>query len=308
MTDHETHEKAITRVAQWLDLPPEDEQEFIDLAHQVARTTEGHYTRYDEKYLQHLEGKVFTHEKILSYLERSGVGREFVEKFETETIPFEEVYQSWNEVKYSTNEILDLTMRLKLIDASSKQTELGLVGSRYKLQKLAYLVNRNLARQDRLDADTIPYDHGKLEKTGFRYTYRKRKSGPYSRGLDEDRQRLYASNLIDETLVSDTSTPEINEEKGRFEISLGMAGRVVMERFSAILEGMETDVLSEWETAIDTVVAEYGAMSIDQLQTRIENIDDVQAADDRDLLLRGRQVEYESGPWLEISGEGVSYV
>lgn len=305
MVEKETHRKAVTRVAQWLNLPEEKEQEFIDLAHEISALKDTDISQYDEEYLQHLEGNVFTDDSLLDFLQQSGIDSGVIEKFESQSIPFKDIYQSWNEIRYSTNEILDLTMLLKLINQYSEQSDSGVVDSRYKLQKLVYLVNRELVERDRTDSDTVPYDHGKLEKTGFRYTYRKRRSGPYSRNLDQDKNRLYASNLIDEELVQNGSTPEINEKNGRFEISLGASGRVMMKRFSDLLENLENDVLSEWEDAINLVVTEFGSMTAEELQRHITGIDDVANADDRDLLIRGRKAEYDSEPWLKITGQGV---
>lgn len=309
MPGRENHQKAITRVAQWLDLSEEEETVFIRRAHDIASPGEHGISRFDEEYLQHLEENVFTENALIGHLEDSGIEPGVIDLFKSGEIPFDEIYQSWNRIKYSTNEILDLTMLLKLIDQCSKQSDEGAVNSRYKLQKLVYLVNRNLVKQERVDSDTAPFDHGKLEKTGFRYTYRKRESGPFSRDLQEDRHRLYASDLIDEEQLEDSSTPEVNEKHARFSISLGMSGRVMMKRFSDLLKNLETDVLSEWESAIDKTVNEFGSMSIEEIHDHVSSIENVENAEDRDLLIRGRQVEYDSEPWLEISAEGgVSHV
>lgn len=304
MRGRENHQKAITRVAQWLDFSDEEEREFIQVSHGIAAPGDHGITHFDEEYLEHLEENVFTDPTIISYLEDAGISPEVVELFESQDIPFDEVYQSWNRIKYSTNEILDLTMLLKLVDSYSKQSEDGMVNSRFKLQKLVYFVNRKLVEQYRLESDTAPFDHGKLEKTGFRYTYRKRDSGPFSKDLQEDKYRLYASNLIEEELVEDSSTPEINEKHARFEISLGTSGEVMMNRFSNLLENLETDVLSDWEAAINDTVNEFGSMTIEELHGYVNSIKDIEEKEDRELLIRGRKVEYDSEPWLEVSAEG----
>lgn len=309
MNGNKSHRKAIQRVAQWLDLEKEDEREFIDLTHDLTDTENGGFDRYDEQYLQHLEAYVFTDDSVLAFLEEANVNEDIIDQFEAESVPFDEVYRSWKEIRYPTNELLDLTMLLKLIHECSERSNSGLIDSRYKLQKIVYLVNRRLADQNRSDRDTAPYDHGKLEKTGFRYTYRKRSSGPYSRDLDEDKHRLYASNLIDEELVEDASTPEINEANVRYEISLGKSGRVMMRRFSGLLENLDTEVLSDWENTITEVVEEFGSMPVDELHEHIRGIETVAEADDRDLLILGRRVKYDSEPWLETSADtGVSNV
>ena len=309
MSGRETHQKAVTRVGQWLDLTDEQRREFVDLVHQSFGAEDMNFSNYDEQYLNFLEENIFTDDEVIEYLYQAGIEPETVELFESRNIPFDEVYRSWNEIRYSINEILDLTMLLKLIHEYSEQSEDGLVNSRFKLQKLVYLVNRELIEQDRTGSDTKPVDHGKLEATGFRYTYRKRQSGPFSKNLQEDKHRLYASNLVDEELVEGDSTPEVNENKARFEISLGGSGEVLMDRFAGILRNLSTDVLSEWEAAITTVVNRCGSMSIEELQNHVDSIDEVNEADERSLLIRGRQVEYDSEPWLEVSAEGgMSYV
>ena len=305
------HEKALLRVSQWLDISRSKRQEFLETAQRVSSQQDMTYNQYDERYLEHLEQDVFAHEEVIRFLEDTGVGEDVVQQFDSGAIPFHEVYQSWNEIRYSVNEILDLTMVLKLVHACSEESKTGSEGidSRYKFQKLVYLVNRELADQDHLDRDTVPFDHGKLEKTGFRYTYRKRSSGPFAKELEEDKRRLYASNLIDEEVMAKVETPEINEENCRYRITLGRSGEVVMSRFSSQLESLETDILSDWEDAIDYVVSRFSQWTVEELHEYIMNIGDVEKADERDLLLRGRRVKYDSEPWITISASGgVSHV
>ncbi|SEH11558.1 hypothetical protein SAMN04487967_0407 [Natronorubrum sediminis] len=307
MVGKETHHKAIERVAEWLELSRTQENLFINLAHELSSVPDTNLTHFDERYLQHLENNVFSDPQLLGFLERSGIDPTVIEQFETKQIPYDEVYQQWNVIEYSINELLDLTMLLKLIKQYSDQSEKGLVDSRYRLQKLVYLVNRRLVKQERAERDTAPYDHGKLEKTGFRYTYRKRKSGPYSKNLRDDTYRLYASDLIDEKLVQGESTPEITEQHTRLEISLGASGRVMMGRFSEMMADLDTDVLSEWESAINAVIEEFGPMSIEEFHNYVNDIEDVRNADDRKLLIRGRQVKYDNELWrTETTQEGLS--
>jgi hypothetical protein len=300
------HEKALPRVAQWLDLSRSKRREFIDIAQRISTDAETSFREYNEEYLQHLNQDVFSHDQILEFLQTVGVQDDVIQKFQTSSIPYEEVYQSWNEIRYSVNEILDLTMLLKLVHSCSENPETLSQGidTRYKFQKLVYLVNRELADRKRVDRDTAPYDHGKLEKTGFRYTYRMRSSGPFAKSLEEDKRRLYASNLIDEEVMAKVETPEINEENCRYRITLGRSGEVVMDRFASQLEGLETDVLSEWEDAIDHVVLQFGHMTVEELHDYIMDLDPVKKAEDRDLLLRGRRVKYDSEPWITISTGG----
>ena len=305
------HEKALLRVAQWLELPRGERQEFIDLSHSISPEERRPFQEYDEEYLQHLNQNVFSHEKVLDFLRNVNVDEDTIEKFRDGTIPYEEVYQSWNEIRYSVNEILDLTMLLKLIHSCSENPETLSQGidTRYKFQKLVYLVNRELADQNRLDRDTSPYDHGKLEKTGFRYTYRMRSSGPFAKSLEDDKRRLYTSNLIDEEVIAEVGTPEINEENYRYRIKLGPSGEVVMDRFASQLEDLETDVLSDWEDAIDHIVLQFGYMNVEELDEYIRELDPVKKAEDRDLLLRGRRVKYDAEPWITISAGGaISHV
>lgn len=300
------HEKALPRVAQWLGLSRSEKREFIDIAQRISTDTETSFREYNEEYLQHLNQDVFSHDQVLEFLQSVGVEDDVIQKFRTGIIPYDEVYQSWNEIRYSVNEILDLTMLLKLVHSCSENPETLSQGidTRYKFQKLVYLVNRELADRKRVDRDTTPYDHGKLEKTGFRYTYRMRSSGPFAKSLEEDKRRLYASNLIDEEVMAKVETPEINEENCRYRITLGRSGEVVMDRFATQLEELETEVLSEWEEAINHVVLQFGHMTVEELHEYIMDSDPVKKAEDRDLLLRGRRVKYDSEPWITISAEG----
>lgn len=308
MSGRPTHHKTIKRVAQWLNLPDEAEREFINLSHKLVNKHGAKFSRYDEEYLEFLENKVFADEELIQFLEDQGMGFEVREQFQSQTIPFsEQVYRSRVEFRYDANEMLDMTMLLKTIHKYSEYSDSGCVESRYTLQKLIYLINQDLLDGKTVGSDTVPVDHGKLEETGFRYTYRKRNSGPFSKGLVQDKNRLFASDLIYEEFTEEGSSPEINEEDGRFEIGLGQAGEVVMERFSEMIEDVQTHVLFEWETSIDMITAEVASMTVSELEAWIENIDEVQEAEDRDLLIRGRQTEYESDLFSDATDEGMTH-
>lgn len=309
MSGRPTYYKTIKRVGQWLDLPDEAEREFIDLSHELVSDYGAEFSQYNEKYLEFLETRVFSDGELIEFLEQHGVNSEIREQFISQEIPFEdEVFRTWKEIRYDANEMLDMTMLLNTIHKYSGHSDTGCVESRYTLQKLIYLINRGLVEKKTFGPDTAPVDHGKLEETGFRYTYRKRSSGPFSKGLVQDKNRLFASDLISEEFTEGEGTPEINEEEGRFEISLGPAGEVVMERFSEMIDNTQTDVLFEWQNSIDMVTAKVASMTVSELENRIENIEDVQEKEDRDLLIRGRQTEYESDLLAEAPGGGVSHV
>lgn len=304
-----THYKTIKRVAQWLDLPSEAKREFIDLSNELVSKHGAEFSKYDEEYLEFLENRVFTDEELIDSLETHDIGTEIRNKFESRQIPFEDqVFRNRTEIRYASNEILDMTMLLKTIHKYSEYCDSGCVESRYIFQKLVYLINRDLVNRETIGPNTVPVDHGQLEKTGFRYTYRKRNSGPFSKGLVQDKNRLFASDIISEEFVEDSATPEINEEGGRFKISLGPAGEVIMERFSKMIEDAQTDVLFEWVDSIDMITAEVASMSLGELESWIENIEDVQDAEDRDLLIRGRQTEYKSDMLTGDIEEGMTHV
>lgn len=308
MSGKPTHYKIIKRVAQWLNLPDEAEREFIELSHELVSKYGAEFSQYDEEYLEFLENKVFTDDELIQFLENEEVKAEIREKFKSQAIPFDEkVYRSRTEIRYNANEMLDMTMLLKTIHKYSEYSDSGCLESRYTLQKLIYIINRDLLDEETVGPDTVPVDHGKLEETGFRYTYRKRNSGPFSKGLVQDKNRLFASNLISEKFTEDGGTPEINEKNGRFEIGLGPAGEVVMERFSEMIENSQNHVLFEWEDSIDTITAEVASMTMSELEERIEDIEDIQEAEDRDLLILGRQTEYESHLLVDTTERDITY-
>ena len=55
------------------------------------------------------------------------------------------------------------------------------------------------------------------------------------------------------------------------------------------------------------ITAEVASMSLSELETWIKNIDDVQEAEDRDLLIRGRQTEYKSELLSDTTDEGTAH-
>jgi hypothetical protein len=74
-----------------------------------------------------------------------------------------------------------------------------------------------------------------------------------------------------------------------------------------MLENVQTHVLFEWDKSIDMITAEVASMTVSELETWIENIEDVQEAEDRDLLIRGRQTEYESDLLSDTTDEGMTH-
>lgn len=301
------YQKTLLRVAEWLELPQAERQAFIETAQQVSNEhNSGAFTRYDEEYFTYLTRDVLTESRVIELLKHADVEEAKFQKLSSGEVAANDIFRSWNEIQYSANEILDFTMLLKLVHSYAEHPDTKSAGldSRYRLQKLVFLVNRKLGTEERIGSTTSPYDHGKLEKTGFRYTYRKRDSGPFSKQLQEDRRRLYASNLLNEEAMTDVGTPEINEETCRFKITVGRTGEVVMSRFSDMLEGLETDILADWKTAIDHTIDEYAGMSITEFHNHVTQIDEVNEKENRGLLLRGRRVEYDSEPWVAFSEQG----
>lgn len=81
-----------------------------------------------------------------------------------------------------------------------------------------------------------------------------------------------------------------------------------MERFSEMIESAQTHVLFEWENSIDMITDKIAPLTVSELEAQIKDIEDVEKAEDRDLLIRGRQTEYESDLLSNTAGEGITHV
>jgi hypothetical protein len=64
-------------------------------------------------------------------------------------------------------------------------------------------------------------------------------------------------------------------------------------------------ILVDWELAIERTVENYGTLPLAELHDEITNLSEVSDATDRDMLLKGRRMEYDTRPWITIPQFGV---
>jgi hypothetical protein len=163
-----------------------------------------------------------------------------------------------------------------------------MIDSRYRLQKLVYLVNRRISQQeDHATIGDTRGDLGRLDRTGYRYRFTKRDSGPFSADVYEDKNRLYAWEMIDEPVVDDEGTGEVAERNRRYGIELTPGGEIMVNQFYDRIEQADSVMLSSWNYAQQTVIDEVVHMTHDDLVGTVGEDERLQRASTGSELLVG---------------------
>lgn len=283
--------KVLERAVDRFDLDHEQREEYVRVVIEVygeAMATTSEFEEFDDEYYAFLNRNVFSDERVVSTLSSFGLSNEQLAPFRNGTIDCDELVKRWNELRFRIDELIDFAMLLKLVKDYSARSDSGMVESRYRLQKLVYLVNRQISQQeDYSDVGELRGDLGMLDRTGYRYRFTKRDSGPFSTDVYEDKNRLFAWELIDEPVVSEDGTGEVAERNRRYGIELAPAGEIMVGQFYDRIEDADSIMLSAWNYAQQTVIDEVAYMTHDELVSQISEDECVQQASTGSELLLG---------------------
>lgn len=261
--------KVLERAVDRFDLDYEQREEYVQVVTDVygeAMASTAGFEEFDDEYYEFLNQEVFSDNRVVSVLRGFGLSDDQLAEFRNGTIDADELVKTWNELRFRIDELIDFAMLLKLVKDYSLRSDTGMIDSRYRLQKLVYLVNRRISQQeDHAAIGETGGDLGMLDRTGYRYRFTKRDSGPFSSDVYEDKNRLFAWELIDEQVVDDEGTGEVAERNRRYGIELTPAGEIMVNQFYDRIEQADSVMLSSWNFAQQTVIDEVVHMPYEDI-------------------------------------------
>jgi hypothetical protein len=261
--------KVLERAVDRFNLDHEQREEYVQVVTDVygeAMASTAGFEEFDDEYYEFLNQEVFSDNRVVSTLRGFGLSDDQLAEFRNGTIDADELVKTWNELRFRIDELIDFAMLLKLVKDYSLRSDTGMIDSRYRLQKLVYLVNRRISQQeDHAAIGETGGDLGMLDRTGYRYRFTKRDSGPFSSDVYEDKNRLFAWELIDEQVVDDEGTGEVAERNRRYGIELTPAGEIMVDQFYDRIEQADSVMLSSWNFAQQTVIDEVVHMPYEDI-------------------------------------------
>lgn len=283
--------KVLERAVDRFDLDDAQQEEYVMVVTDVygeAMASSPDFEEFDENYYEFLNREVFSDERVVTTLRDFGIPDEELDDFRNGTISCDDLVKSWNELRFRIDELIDFAMLLKLVKDYADRSYTGMIESRYRLQKLVYLVNSKISRQeDYSDIGASQDDLGMLDRTGYRYRFTKRDSGPFSSDVYEDKNRLFAWEMIEEPVIGKNGTGEVAERNRRYGIELASAGDIMVDQFYDRIEQADSIMLSSWNYAQQTVIDEVVHMTHEELIDHVGDDDRLREASTGSELLVG---------------------
>jgi len=267
--------KVILRAADNLDFSENKKEQYIHLVTQIysEKVVDAPSMSEHELYADFLNKQVFSDSRLVSFLEKAGVSQENVKPFREGKIDVDSLVSKWNQIQFTLDELIDLLMMLKLVRDYSMKSYNGRVESRHRLQKLVYLVNAQIRKEDNSRPQwQFEGELGMLDRTGYRYQFVKRSSGPFAEAAYEDKNRLFAWSLLDEPVVDNEGTGEVAEQNRRYGIELSAEGEIFTERFYNKIENSDSIVVQSWNIAQSEVIDMIATMTQSELTEHVDRI------------------------------------
>lgn len=281
--------KVILRAGEELDLSTEKKGEYTNLAAEVYadNVSDAPSSKDPQEFDQFLNERVFSDARLVEFVDSTGASQTLVSQFQHGEVDIESLIKTWNQIQFSLDELIDMVMMLKLVRDYARVSYEGRISSRYRLQKLLYLVNLEIQQEQPLDpVRDYEEELGMLDRTGYRYRFYNRASGPFSEQAYEDKNRLFAWCLIDEPIVDSEGTGEVAEQNRRYAVELSAQGEILTEQFYELIENSESWMVSSWNLAQKKVVNETAGMSLSELEAHISEVSDSKR-EVGDILLSG---------------------
>jgi len=221
---------ALERAGEWAGLEGSALDEYVVLVADVYNSEMadyGEFENYEDEYHQFLNERVFSDDRVVDLLRSVEVDAEIVETFQAGHVPVSETYRTKRMLDHGLDELVDLIMMLKLIDRYTTVGDQEYLQSRYRFQKLLFATNLDL-KETQTGSIVDESELGLLETTGYRYSFTKRGSGPFSRDAYIDKDRLYANGLIEEDVIADEGTGEVAEHEHTYGIKLSLNGELLL--------------------------------------------------------------------------------
>jgi hypothetical protein len=287
--------RALKRAGEWAGLEGAVLEDFTVLVADIHNTAIADYSEfenYGQEYFDFLNDEVFSDERVIDILLTADVDEETIETFLSGSVPVKQTFHTKHILDHGLNELVDLIMMLKLVDRYTSKTNQEYIPSRYHFQKLLFQTNLHLKHQETGSiVDSSKF--GLLKKTGYRYSFRKRNSGPFAAEAYTDKYRLHASDLLDEDVLANNGTGEVAEHDHTYGIKLSKKGQLLLSRFRHILVQFESDILFYWDRAQERAIEELAGLSVDEIRALIISETDIESRRAGEEVLPPRQMMFD---------------
>lgn len=286
---------ALERAGEWAGLEGLALDEYVVLVADIynAEVSDyGEFEDYEAEYHQFLNSRVFSDDRVIDLLRSMDVDNETIQTFQAGRVPVEETYRSEHLLDHGLDELVDLIMMLKLIERYTTVTSQEYLPSRYRFQKLLFVTNLDL-KETQTGSIVDERELGLLETTGYRYSFTKRSSGPFSKDAYTDKDRLYANGLIEEDVIAGEGTGEVAEHDHTYGIKLSLNGELLLNRFSDVLSNFSSDILFYWNQSQEEAIRALADLTVQQIGEYIDERTDVESRNTGETLLPPRQARFE---------------
>lgn len=299
--------RAPERVGESIGLEGENLSLFLSTVREIHRQkvqSEAQNYNLDSEYFEFLRQEVFNHPQVIEHLQNSDISAATITNFEDSKFDIESTFESNYKFNYRLDQLVDFILMVKLVSDYLEHTGDEFLGPTDRLHYLAYLTNNELKETSVESIRNQRTDLGMLEFTGYRYTFRKRKNGPYSTRLARDKDRLFAWDLLNEEINDDFDPNEFRP----FQLKLGHSGELLTMRYETKFESMRTaksHLLREWVLAQRNVIERFAEMPIGDLREYVTQINQYRSKSDGRVLLTGRPRFFDpqaEGPLTTIAG------
>lgn len=286
---------ALERAGEWAGLEGPALDEYVVLVADIynAEVSDyGEFEDYEAEYYQFLNSRVFSDDRVIDLLRSVDIDDETIQTFEAGRVPVEETYRSEHLLDHGLDELVDLIMILKIIKRYTTVTSQEYLQSRYRFQKLLFVTNLDL-KETQTGSIVDEGELGLLETTGYRYSFTKRSSGPFSKGAYIDKDRLYASGLIEEDVIAEEGTGEVAEHDHTYGIKLSLSGELLLNQFSDVLSDFNSDILFYWNQSQEAAIRALADLTVDEIGEYIDERTGVGSRDTGETLLPPRQARFD---------------
>lgn len=242
------------------------------------------YDMHDE-YFEFLNKEVLSSPQVSKVISNTEVRNARIRSIENGSVNFSEFLKETHLVEFSLDEIVDFVMLLKLIDDYTNRAEEP-IAPLEKLYYLVFIVNHRISQEDDLVRFEDSLGMGDLQRTGYRYSFLKQGDFLFSEGLERDKNRLIAWNLIEESVISMSSC------EYPFEISIGEKGDFFFTRYQKKLQQFDSLLLKTWERKQREVLKDFAAEPIQSVRSYLTSVSRVRDTEDGDVVLMGRPMNF----------------
>ena len=295
---------ALERAGEWAGLDGTALDEYVVLVadiYNAEMADYGEFDNYEDEYYQFLNECVFSDDRVVDLLHSMDVNEETVQTFQMGRVPVSETYQTERMLDHGLDELVDLIMMLKLINRYTTVTNQEYLQSRYRFQKLLFVTNLDL-KETQTGSVVDEGELGLLETTGYRYSFIKRSSGPFSKDAYIDKDRLYANGLIEEDVIADEGTGEVAEHEHTYGIKLSPNGSLLLNRFSDILDSFSSDILFYWNKSQEKAIEALKGRTNEEISEYIAERADIEERETVERLLPPRQARFADADEEGLSG------